>query len=318
MQNTQDKTVINGIRTHARHIVRELGFMQSGLAGTNLSPSAVHTILELGYGTVSNASALGQLLHLEKSSVSRLLKKLQADQLIHVDSDEGDKRSRKLSLTQDGETLLNSIEVYAQGQLQTALGDLAKDEVRKIEVGLARFAKALGTSPAVPATPVEDLEIRTDYQPGIIAQVTGLHAAFYSKNYGFGSVFERKVATEMAAFMGRIERPMNTTFSAYRGDVLLGSVSIDGQDLEPGESHLRWFIVSPAAHGAGIGRILMQHATAFVDKRGAERTRLWTFKGLDAARHIYEKNGFQLVSETPGTQWGTQVTEQEFMRTRPL
>lgn len=60
---------IDKIRTAARHIVRDLGFMQKGLAGTELSPSAVHTIIELGYGTVTNASDLGALLHLEKSSV---------------------------------------------------------------------------------------------------------------------------------------------------------------------------------------------------------------------------------------------------------
>jgi hypothetical protein len=39
-----------------------------------------------------------------------------------------------------------------------------------------------------------------------------------------------------------------------------------------------------------------------------------TFKGLDAARHLYEKHGFSLVHEVPGTQWGTEVIEQEFVR----
>jgi len=37
-------------------------------------------------------------------------------------------------------------------------------------------------------------------------------------------------------------------------------------------------------------------------------------KGLDAARSLYERNGFTLADEYVGTQWGTPVTEQKFVR----
>lgn len=120
----------------------------------------------------------------------------------------------------------------------------------------------------------------------------------------------------MSEFMGRIENPLNTTLSAFLGETLFGSVSLDGEDLEEGVSHLRWFIVSPESQGLDIGNQLLEKATSFVDAAGFERTRLWTFKGLDAARHLYEKHGFELVRENPGKQWGTKVIEQEFERVR--
>ena len=93
-------------------------------------------------------------------------------------------------------------------------------------------------------------------------------------------------------------------------------MSLDGQDLEDGTCHLRWFIVSPKAQGLGIGGRLMEKAVNFVDTQGYRTTQLWTFKGLDAARHLYEKHGFCLTHEAPGAQWGTKVIEQEFERTR--
>lgn len=62
----------------------------------------------------------------------------------------------------------------------------------------------------------------------------------------------------------------------------------------------------------GIGRLLPKKATSFVDQNAIDRTRLWTFKGLDAARHLYEKHGFQLEHESPGAQWGEEVIAQEF------
>ena len=39
-----------------------------------------------------------------------------------------------------------------------------------------------------------------------------------------------------------------------------------------------------------------------------------TFKGLDAARHLYEAAGFKLAEESEGRQWGSVVVEQRFVR----
>jgi hypothetical protein len=38
-----------------------------------------------------------------------------------------------------------------------------------------------------------------------------------------------------------------------------------------------------------------------------------TFEGLDAARHLYEKNGFRLAEQQRGIQWGREVNEQRFV-----
>ena len=45
-----------------------------------------------------------------------------------------------------------------------------------------------------------------------------------------------------------------------------------------------------------------------------DETYLNTFKGLDAARHLYESFGFVLTQEEDGSQWGSTVTEQQFRR----
>lgn len=289
--------------------------MQKGLAGTALSPSAVHTIIELGYGTVKTASDIGDLLHLEKSSVSRLVQKLAKDGLIAAKSDPTDRRLRRLGLTVNGESLLKELENYGRQQMKSAVEHFARGDLKKVETGLTLFARALRGEGSRVSNPYV-VELRQGYCPGLIASVVGLHASYYAANYGFGAVFERKVATEISEFMGRIESPANTTFSAFLDDTLIGSVTLDGEDLEEGVIHLRWFIVDPEAQGMGVGNLLLERAMSFVDAAGFERTRLWTFKSLDAARYIYEKYGFELVRENPGKQWGTEVIEQEFERKR--
>ncbi len=83
--------------------------MNKVLAGTELSALAVHTIIELGYGTVNKATELGALLRLEKSSVSRLVQKLKKEEFIKVDSLPDDKRSHILTLTPKGKSLLSDV-----------------------------------------------------------------------------------------------------------------------------------------------------------------------------------------------------------------
>src|SRR5690349_16129261 len=99
------------------------------------------------------------------------------------------------------------------------------------------------------------------------------------------------------------------------GEHTRGSLAIDG-DMSTRVAHLRWFIIDDALRGSGMGRQLMERATAFVDAHYDE-TYLWTFKSLDAARHLYESFGFVLSDEAEGSQWGATVIEQRFTR-RPV
>lgn len=52
----------------------------------------------------------------------------------------------------------------------------------------------------------------------------------------------------------------------------------------------------------------MEHCVA----QGFGRVYLWTFEGLETARHLYERHGFRLVHQQAGNQWGKQVNEQRF------
>jgi GNAT superfamily N-acetyltransferase len=51
----------------------------------------------------------------------------------------------------------------------------------------------------------------------------------------------------------------------------------------------------------------------FCRRKGYSTVYLWTFEGLAAARHLYEKFGFTLVEQQRGDQWGSTVNEQRFL-----
>lgn len=310
-----NKALIDQIRAASRQMVRELGFMQLTLAATDYPASAVHALLEIGAQRAMTSAQLADFLGLEKSSVSRMVRKLvDAGELSEVASDE-DGRVKWLALTAQGKRTLAAIHAYGRGQVSSALQHLADWQQQTVAQGLSAYAEALHAHRlGVAMTAAPDIEIVPGYQVGAIGQVVQMHAGFYARTVGFGSFFESKVAAGMAEFVARLAHERNGMWLAMHGQRIVGSVFIDGQDLGDNQAHLRWFIVDDGVRGAGVGRRLMTAAMAFCDAQGFASTQLWTFQGLDAARRLYESCGFALKEEWPGAQWGKQMVEQRFER----
>lgn len=188
------------------------------------------------------------------------------------------------------------------------------------------------TSNTLSAMPIS---IHQGYLPGAIGRIAALHAHFYHRHAGFGVAFEAKVARELAGFCERYDSARDGLWLALRdapGDDagadarasagpsrIEGGIVIDGprtgpdcDDHEPGSAHLRWFITSDQTRGSGAGTALLNAALTFCRVQSYARVYLWTFVGLHAARHLYEKAGFRLTRQQRGTQWGTEVNEQRF------
>ncbi len=310
-----DPRLVEKIRAASRSMVREWGFMGGDFAGTDLSPSAVHALIEIEQGGMT-ARELGARLRIEKSSVSRMLRKLVEAGDVSEGAGEEDGRVKMLSLTPAGKQRVQAIHAYAGAQVANALGHLERGQERTVLDGLRLYTAALGAAAgegiAAPA-----IEIVRGYQTGLIARITQMHALYYARTSGFGQKFESVVAGGLAEFCNRLDNPRNVIWTATCGGEIIGSVAIDGDDLGDGKAHLRWFIVDEGVRGGGVGRKLLSAALGFVDEQGFAETHLWTFSGLLAARHLYEAFGFTCRQEQSGAQWGRQVMEQRFVRLHP-
>jgi len=305
--------LVEDIRAVSRSMVRALGFMGGAFAGTDLSPSAVHALIEIERGGVT-ARALGERLGLEKSSVSRMLRKLVESGEVKEAAGASDGRVKQLSLTAAGRKRVAAIHAFARAQVGGALGRLQPGQGRAVLDGLRLYTQALAPQEGTVAP--APVELVRGYRPGLIARITEMHALYYARESGLGQRFESVVASGLAEFCDRLEHPQNAVWTARRDGAIVGSVAIDGEDLGANAAHLRWFILDDGARGSGVGKRLLDAALAFVDERGFAETQLWTFAGLDAARHLYESRGFVLAEEWQGTQWGKEVREQRFVRPR--
>ncbi|PVH87900.1 hypothetical protein DL98DRAFT_581131 [Cadophora sp. DSE1049] len=279
--------IIPSLRSSSRLLVRELGFMSSNLAGTSYSPSAVHAIVEIGLheqkafqeqqptstspssktktpSTGITAATLCTELNLEKSSVSRLLKKLvEAGEVSEGYGD--DAREKVLKLTEKGRVTLKGIDAFGESQILAAFAQLpptaTPDDILK---GISTYANALrsnrlhtappstlphplaNTLPTPPPTPT--IAIHTGYRPGLLARCLTMHMNTYTP-YGFGLDFESMLSTGFGELLTRLDplttqafyalssSPTPTSPQSKSQSQIIGTVFMDGVDLTLPSTH---------------------------------------------------------------------------------
>lgn len=306
------------IRRASRQLVRELGFMQPTLAGSGLPASAVHALIEIDLAGPLTAAQLATLLNLEKSSVSRMLAKLIAGGEIVEQASPHDRRVKLLTLSERGRKSVAAIHAFGNRQVTEALRRIPPHLDALVLSGLHTYAQAL-TSCRSGGEVLDEgagVALHRGFLPGAVGRITQMHASYYARLVGFGEYFECKVASELAAFVPHLEHADNGLWLATIGDEIVGSVALDVTGAAEPNAHLRWFILDDTARGRGVGHQLLAEAISHCDSRGIPGIYLWTISGLGAARHLYEKAGFQLVEEIQGKQWGKEVIEQKIVRSR--
>ena len=146
------------------------------------------------------------------------------------------------------------------------------------------------------------------HRPGDMGWVMQHHGEIYANEYQWDAGFEALVGEIVVNFIRHYDPERERCWIAELDGERVGSVfCVKDSDRV---AKLRLLLVEPSARGHGVGKLLVRSCIDFARSAGYDKLTLWTNSVLDAARHIYESEGFVLVKEDHHHSFGHDLTGQ--------
>jgi len=278
---------IHPVRHAARLLVRELDLLGGRVSCCGLTVSECHLVTELSMRGQATASELGELLVLEKSTMSRLVNKLVKNGLVCARCCEDDRRARLLCLTEKGKQQALRVDEYANDQVQRALAFLSPDEERQVAQSLQRYARSLRYSRLSGA--FELRPARKSDDPAVAQVIREVMSEFGAVGKGF-SIEDAEVDAMYEAYPA----PRSKLLVIEGNGEVLGCGGIGPLvDADEGICELRKMYFTDGLRGAGMGSKMLRALLDFARQAGFRLCYLETLNNMDDARRLYLKYGFK-------------------------
>jgi DNA-binding MarR family transcriptional regulator/GNAT superfamily N-acetyltransferase len=294
---------VEAVRRFNRFYTKQIGVLHEGLLQSPFSLTEVRVLYELAHRENIAASELAKDLGLDAGYLSRILRRFEYSGFLERTPSPTDGRRSQLRLTQQGRDAFAPLDQRSHDEVAALLSNLSEAEQERL----------LDAMQAIERTIVPPLLVRSPYllrtpQSGDIGWIIHRHGMLYAQEYGWNEEFEALVAEIAAKFIQNFDAKRERCWIAEREGEIVGSVFLVQQSEQVAK--LRLLLVEPSARGLGIGTRLVDECIRFARQAGYTTITLWTNDVLRAARHIYEKAGFRLVSEGPHQSFGHDLIEQ--------
>jgi len=297
---------VSEIRSFNRFYTRWVGALDGHHLGSSFSLAEARVLYELAHQPGVIARDLVERLGLDPGYLSRMLKRFEADGLIQRQRSKADSRASALFPTAVGLAMFEQLDRKAAEQVGDAIAGLSDEERERLTSAMGLITHLAGERE--PAT--KGGLILREPRAGDFGWAIERHGVIYATEFGWGTRFEGLVAELFGRFATHHKPQRERCWIAELDGKRVGCVFVVQRDSDLAQ--LRCLLVEPAARGHGVGRRLVEECIRFARSAGYRRMMLWTNKGLDSARKIYESVGFELVDEQPHEDFGVLLVGQNW------
>ena len=305
MREDELETRIDAVRRFNRFFTRRIGVLREGLLHSPYSLTEARVLFEVASREDLSASELSRELGLDRGYLSRILARLERRGLIVKIPSESDARRRLLSLTPAGKDAFTLLDSRSREEVAEMLGGLS-------EVNQQRLLEAMRTIEGIFSKGFKFSEpfFLRAHEPGDMGWVVHRHGVLYAQEYGWDERFEGLVARIVADFINNYDPAKERCWIAEMNGERVGCVFV--VKASDTVAKLRLLLVEPRARGLGLGTHLVEECVRFARSCGYNTLTLWTNSVLDAARHIYERQGFELLEEEEHHSFGHDLVGQNW------
>jgi DNA-binding MarR family transcriptional regulator/GNAT superfamily N-acetyltransferase len=292
-------------RRFNRFYTQKIGMLRRKVYASPLSLAEVRVLYELAHRDQPTASELAAALDLDAGYLSRILQSFEQKGWLRRRRSTDDARQSHLTLTASGQRAFAPLDRASHDEIGALIAGVGESDRKVLAQAMGQIESILEPTAPRPVT----VTLRT-HRPGDIGWVIERHGALYAQELGWDITFEALVAQIAARFLERFDPRYERCFIAERDGERVGAVFVVRRS--PTTAQLRLLLLEPDARGLGIGKRLVDACLAFAREAGYRKMMLWTNKGLDAARGIYESRGFVLTKEEKHHSFGQDLVGQTF------
>jgi DNA-binding MarR family transcriptional regulator/GNAT superfamily N-acetyltransferase len=285
---------VSAYRRFTRFYTRLLGLLGEELLKGGRSLTEARVLYELGGAGRSSATEIATELNLDPGYLSRILRKLEKEQLLSRTPSPADARHSVLRLTRKGKATFAVLDRFSDQQARGALERLSPGTCAAVIGSMRTIEGALSENP-----PTRAPYVLRPHRPGDMGWVASRQSILYTQEYGWDGSYEALASRIVADFIANFDPRCERCWIAERDGEPLGAIFLVRHPEKPGTAKLRLLHVEPNARGLGLGKALVNECVAFARSAGYRKITLWTQSILHAAHHIYQQAGFRLVSEEP-------------------
>ncbi|HSK99748.1 MAG TPA: helix-turn-helix domain-containing GNAT family N-acetyltransferase [Rubrobacteraceae bacterium] len=297
------ETRIEAVRRFNRFFTRRIGVLREGLLHTPYTLTEARILFEIAHRDELTASELSRELGLDAGYLSRMLAGLERRGLVERVRSESDARRRLLSLTPEGRDAFSVLDARSREEVAETLEGHSEEEQLRLLQAMRTIERTLEKGFKYS----EPFFLRI-HEPGDMGWVVYRHGVLYAREYGWDERFEALVARIVADFINGYDPAKERCWIAEMNGERVGCVFV--VKASDTVAKLRLLLVEPEARGLGLGSRLVEECIRFARSRGYQTLTLWTNSVLDAARHIYEEQGFVLVGEEEHHSFGKDLVGQ--------
>lgn len=300
MQN--NAAAIAGIRSFNRFYTHILGLLNQHILDSDFSLTEARVLLEVSKTEPCQANALADRLRLDRSFLSRILKRLEGKALIARTPDPADSRASHIAITPEGKTVLGELDSRSEAQIGSLIAALSPAELQEVQRAMRLIRDQFSRA-------VSPVTIR-GYRAGDEDYIIRRHGEMYLAEYDLSEVFAQFVDGLVRRFVQSLNPARECVLIPELGGAPMGSIAI--ADAGGETAQLRFFLLEKEARGMGLGLRLAEAAVDFARKAGYRHIFLDTISDLTSARAIYKRLGFTVTETHTQCDWGREVLNEKW------
>lgn len=300
---TVTEDIVNSVRGFNRFYTNILGLLDQHILDSDYSLTEARILFDLHETGTCTANTLSTKLKIDKSYLSRMLKRFEEKGLIAKAVSSEDSRASCIGLTQQGRQVIDDLSSASNRQIEHLFAPLSDGECQSVFSAMKIITQSFTKA-------TTDIVIRL-FTHKDIDYMIARQISMYDIEYGFSSeAWKVYIADGVQHLIEQFDPERDCVYILEANGVVSGCIAIT--DIEGRTAQLRFFFIEPTLRGLGAGNKLINMAISFCKEKQYKRVFLWTFSKLAAARHLYSKNGFQMTDTHENCEWGEPVLEERW------